>query len=475
MTITTMNYEKRLSEVLTLLYRSPFFVNLIPFLRICLTNNPKIKIGACTKDGTIYLNKDYFYNKDVIEVVSVIIHEIMHLVSGDHSRTDRLFQELLPKYKAFSYKNFRILCNLIQDTINDFLLSEGFKTFEKQQKWWYELKQITEIDHLHKETHIRKLLEDADKLLSQSGIDLSNITECTIEVDKKINKNTITVIGNHLFATVRSVFEQYALATLIPGKSALSRDSNSDLLDDNEQPDDSDVIVIWQGNQYDSNKWENETERNAMVRSALTKSKTAGNVPLGLSQYLDQLTQPKIKWNKYVVKLVSYQIQEWVSTYKKRSRRQVVGIEADNIRLPGIKSYGYKCVIAVDTSGSISLEELRQFVSEIFSLVRRYNVTNVIVVPFDADVYTPIHIKSKGDVQKIRDLPGGGGTCISPFVNYVKAKNLVTPNDTVVIFTDGHIYDLDRQNVIRFLKLYRPIVVTTDKAVYPDTLINVKI
>jgi len=227
---------------------------------------------------------------------------------------------------------------------------------------------------------------------------------------------------------------------------------------------------IWRGKHYDKDKWTNDIERKALVRAALVKAKETGDIPLGLCTYIEQLIQPKIKWDKYVSKLITHHIQIWVGTYQRRSRRQ---LPVKNIRLPGIKTCGFKCVIAVDTSGSIGLEELKTFISEVHSLVKRYNATDIIVVPFDAKAYDPIYIRNKGDINKLKKLPGGGGTCIKPFFD--KMKKIMSPLDTVIIFTDGYIFDINNNETISYLRRYKPIIVTTDKAVLPGILTNVKV
>ena len=478
-TNTSKQVQDRLSYVLAILFRSsPFFANLLPFIRIKLVNDKReVPIGACTRDGTILLNTEFFMTKDEVDIVAVILHEIMHLVTGDFQRSDRLYQELQRTYKTLNTEYFHKLCNLVSDVINNYLLSEGFNVFEESREQLTVLQQTTGIKDLHKEDHIRKLLENASSYLQNQSQSNSNNNNEYIVITWDNNSDSNSSNSNQQdqqgqqdqqeqnCIQVSNIFEGFAVASLISPHNNCSSNYKGDMIEREPKGQE-----IWRGKHYDKDKWTNDTERKALVRAALVKAKEAGDTPLGLYTYLEQLVQPKIKWNKYVSRLVTHHIQVWVGTYQRRSRRQ---LPVKDIRLPGIKTYGFKCIIAIDTSGSIGLEELKTFVSEIYSLVKRYNATDVIVVPFDAKAYDPIYIRNKSDVNKLKELPGGGGTCIKPFFD--KMKKIMSPLDTIVIFTDGYIFDIDKGETISYLRRYKPIVVTSDKEILPGILVNVKV
>ncbi len=104
----------------------------------------------------------------------------------------------------------------------------------------------------------------------------------------------------------------------------------------------------------------------------------------------------------------------------------------------------------MDTSGSISEEKLRRFMSE------------VAAVPFDAAAYPPLRIRSALAVRDIK-VRGGGGTKIYPALK--TAEKFMRPHTKIVIFSDWEIYDLDDSNVRRWLRQYRHqiIAVTVDR------------
>jgi len=460
-TTTTETIEidrQKINEVLAVLWASsPFFANFLPFLNIYLTDDPEIQTACCTKDGNIYLNIKYVQNEKSHKIVCTILHEIMHLITGDFPRADSLYREFESKGVQLNAKSYHMLTNIVFDIINNYLLSEGFKGFDYAVEHLNILREKAGISEgLHKEEFLRRLIEKADEMVKAGK---------TIE---EVMKSSHTKGGNHGGKyTIDDAIEICAIATVSSEQknanngTAVSSDMNFD------KPPKK-VGTIFKGKEHDPNKWTDNNERAALVRSIMKKTRHIGNIPAGLYTYISQLTTPKIKWDKYLTKLVTHKLDIWVTTYARRSRRER--------NLPGIRTFGYaKIVILLDTSGSISMQELVQFVSEIMALVRRYHAS-LTVVPFDADAYTPIEIRHSNDINALKKLPGGGGTCIKPPIELLsRGKYKLTPNDICVIFTDGYIYDLNDPYVQAFMRRIRPIVVTTGKTVYPELLVNIKV
>jgi len=126
--------------------------------------------------------------------------------------------------------------------------------------------------------------------------------------------------------------------------------------------------------------------------------------------------------------------------------------------MPSKRNYGLnRITVLVDTSGSIGLKELRQFVTEIYE-ISRTSRSEVVVIPWDAEAYDPIVIKSPNDAKKI-NLRGGGGTIIYPALK----KAIELRADVNVILSDFDIYDIGRKDVLNTLRKLRNLVmVTTD-------------
>ncbi len=107
----------------------------------------------------------------------------------------------------------------------------------------------------------------------------------------------------------------------------------------------------------------------------------------------------------------------------------------DPIILPALRSpAGVRLAIVVDTSGSISDQDLRQALAEVATIVRRLRMP-VTVIPCDARAYGAVRVFS-GDLRRLRRrLRGGGGTDMRVGIAY--ARRLQPRADTVLVLTDG--------------------------------------
>jgi len=122
-------------------------------------------------------------------------------------------------------------------------------------------------------------------------------------------------------------------------------------------------------------------------------------------------------------------------------------ILARSMPLPGRRYLAPRPVLAlVDTSGSISESELKRFVSELYSLLRRYNVPAVHVIFWDAEAYGPYVASTPQQLVEIarRHIKGGGGTVIAPALR--KALEILRRFEEppmLLIYTDSVIFDIN--------------------------------
>ena len=94
-------------------------------------------------------------------------------------------------------------------------------------------------------------------------------------------------------------------------------------------------------------------------------------------------------------------------------------------------------VFPIDTSGSISDHELKEFLSEIVNIAKSFANVNMRVITCDCQIYDDYTIEN-GNIEKIMNIKikGGGGTSHIPVFEYV-SKNY--PNARILIcFTDGY-------------------------------------
>jgi predicted metal-dependent peptidase len=192
-----------------------------------------------------------------------------------------------------------------------------------------------------------------------------------------------------------------------------------------------------------------EREINKRLADAYNAAKGAGNVPEGMERLINELLKPKIDWRTILRKdLSAFFGNRHRYSWKRMSKKQP-GL------VPGRKSVGGRvdALILIDTSGSISKEELQQFVAEAFAIAKAAG-RDVIVMPWDAEAYEPVRIKHNIDAKNINvNLRGGGGTVIYPALKL--AEKYIRPSTRIIILSDWNIDDINNQSVRDWLYKYR--------------------
>ena len=97
-----------------------------------------------------------------------------------------------------------------------------------------------------------------------------------------------------------------------------------------------------------------------------------------------------------------------------------------------IHPYISKLLIAVDTSGSISRDDLSRFFSVINTFFT-YGIPNIDVIQFDVEIHFPL-LSLKKASKEIKVL-GRGGTDFQAVLDYYKEHK---EYDGLIIFTDGY-------------------------------------
>ena len=158
----------------------------------------------------------------------------------------------------------------------------------------------------------------------------------------------------------------------------------------------------------------------------------AGNLPAGVRRLIKDLTEPVIDWRT----LLEQQIQSTIKNDYSWTRTSRKGWHMDAIMpgmLPGTQ---IDVCIAIDTSGSISEKDIKDFMTEIKGIMEAYNEYRIHVWSFDTAVYNPQKFSSD-DINDIVDYEpqGGGGTDFMANWEFMKENDIVPKK--FIMFTDG--------------------------------------
>lgn len=171
---------------------------------------------------------------------------------------------------------------------------------------------------------------------------------------------------------------------------------------------------------------------NAEITKAMTHAKMQGKVSSNFERKLTGEKDSQINWQSVLRQKVSQQLSRDGRddfSYIPPNRRFLY----QDIILPSpIGRRKPTLAYCVDTSGSMSSEELEQGIAEIDS-IRQILQARLYFMVCDYDITTSKWIEPNEDIPV---LTGGGGTSFVPIFDKLEEENIDC--DVVVIFTDGY-------------------------------------
>ena len=174
--------------------------------------------------------------------------------------------------------------------------------------------------------------------------------------------------------------------------------------------------------------------REAMLQSA--QAVGAGNLPSGVKRLIKDLTKPVVNWRE----LLQQQIQSTVKDDFSWMRPNRRGWHMDAV-LPGMKpGTQIDVCVAIDTSGSIGVDDIKAFLSEVKGIMDAYDEYKIQVWCFDTSIYNhQIFTSDTLDDILLYEPQGGGGTDFLANWEYMKENNIEPKK--FIMFTDGYPFD----------------------------------
>lgn len=192
-----------------------------------------------------------------------------------------------------------------------------------------------------------------------------------------------------------------------------------------------------QQNRQELDRVETEMIRRAVAQE-IRKHSRPGRMPGGWDRWAAEKLQARVDWRRALRHRMSVAINQGIGnrvdySYRRPSRRQSVFQPILPPALSGDLSARVACV--VDTSGSMTPQQLAQVVGEVCAVLQVFRVP-VTILPCDAQAYEPIRIASPKDYFKLQKLPGGGGT--NMIAGIEAAMQLQPRPDSILVLTDGY-------------------------------------
>jgi predicted metal-dependent peptidase len=164
----------------------------------------------------------------------------------------------------------------------------------------------------------------------------------------------------------------------------------------------------------------------AAAQTALQNGKLEGE----MARMVDFLLQPKLPWRMLLARFMTMTARDDYSYSRPSTRR------GDPAVYPSLRSHETNVVVVIDTSGSISADEIQEFISEIDSIKSQVRA-RISLLTCDSDLNhgCPWFFEPWDEFSKDVEIRGGGGTNFKPAFNWVEEQDKAP--DLLMYFTDA--------------------------------------
>ena len=194
-----------------------------------------------------------------------------------------------------------------------------------------------------------------------------------------------------------------------------------------------------------------ENIRQRVAQAILDHAKEQGSVPGGWERWAENRMQPVVDWRKELSARVRRQVAYIMG-------RTDYSFTAMNRRNPALRSYGQPVIlpgmrepepprvaVVIDTSGSMSEEELCYAITETHGVLKALGAVGreITLISCDADAEVQQHVRRLGGTTELG--AGGGGTDMR--VGIAAALDQYPSPEIVIVLTDGYTPWPDRDDL----------------------------
>tara|TARA_R110002167_G_scaffold92425_3_gene248259 strand:- start:1720 stop:2823 length:1104 start_codon:yes stop_codon:yes gene_type:complete len=163
----------------------------------------------------------------------------------------------------------------------------------------------------------------------------------------------------------------------------------------------------------------------ARTQAQISGEEKAGLIPDEILRRIEELLNPKLPWQVILAKFLDTRIREEYS-WARKNRRYPTDY------LPSLHSYGLgNLTFAIDTSGSIDNDALKDMLSEIQGIQQVFNPEHMTVIDCDSVIHQIHDVDQSTNILDLKFV-GGGGTRFQPVLDYVENH----PTQALIYFTD---------------------------------------
>jgi predicted metal-dependent peptidase len=155
-------------------------------------------------------------------------------------------------------------------------------------------------------------------------------------------------------------------------------------------------------------------------------NKDKSEIPGEISRAIDELINPKLPWNQILIRFLSDMVKDDY-TWARPNKRFFPQHYLPSQHSPTIG----EIIVAIDTSGSVSVDELQEMLSEIESIRDTFKPEKLTIIDCDAKIHNIFKIEKYDNILDLQ-FKGNGGTDFQPVIDYCNEHE----PEVLIYFTD---------------------------------------
>lgn len=172
-----------------------------------------------------------------------------------------------------------------------------------------------------------------------------------------------------------------------------------------------------------------QTEWNVATQAAAQEAKGRGKLPGNLESIIEGIVKPILDWRTILMRFLRSSDKSDYSWVRFNKRLISQGLYLPALYSPALGEIS----IIVDTSGSVSDDELQYFSNETSAILQELNPSAVNFIQCDADVHSNVTY-TREDLPLTYEYKGRGGTSFIPAIEFVQEHYPLTT--ACIYFTD---------------------------------------
>ena len=408
-----MDFEK-ICMIFTM--QEPFYGILLSSMQRLPTK--KIDTMGVTRSGGVfklYYNPDFVAPLTVDQTLLLIKHEILHLAFNHFSLWDNRANEDIEHLRNIS-ADMEVNSYLDEAAIQD------LKGVTASMKGWEKC--------LGTKEYFKRLMDEAQQRQQQAQANKPqqpcNGGQGGQQPDDELSDDGQQQTPQSGSPEMKQGQEQDGgtPSSQMPMNGGFGQTVPQEMLDELKQMDDH---SMWP--QYDNKEEEQlvKDEINSLLDFAAQEvEKSCGNVPGEMKGRIEQIRKkprPVTDWKRYFRRYLGNEFTDQIRKSKKRESKRFPDAAGNRHRR---KSH---ILVAIDTSGSVSMPEYKEFMGQIRTL---YDTATFHVLECDSSIQHEYDFKNRIP----EELHGGGGTSFYPVTDYFHEHRKLY--DALVYFTDGY-------------------------------------